>query len=82
MHERTSSTFPLPLSLMLNGKDSSRPVLGSCTVRNAWCGRFGDESSLVVRTIFRVSVAPRETSCDSGDFGENLKVVSNLNNVQ
>lgn len=33
--ERTSSTFPLPLSLTLNGNDVSRPDLGSLRSRNA-----------------------------------------------
>lgn len=70
--KRTSSTLPLPLSLMLRANESSRPVAGSVRVRKAWCGRLGFLPSTVVRTIFKVSWAPRTTGFSSGDLGLNL----------
>lgn len=49
---RTMSTFALPLSLMLNANDSSKPVSTSCRVRKAWCGLLPVLPSCAVRTTF------------------------------
>ena len=73
---RTKETLPLPLSLTLNTKDSSSPVVGSVKVRNAWCGRFALVPSRVVRSSFNESVAPKVTLFASGVVALSLRIVS------
>jgi len=68
----TTSTLPLPLSLRVNGNDSSSPVEGSWSVRNAWCGLLPVLPSVVVRTILRLSDPDRLTAGDRAEVKESL----------
>lgn len=70
--DRTTSTLPLPLSLRVNGNDSSSPVEGSWSVRNAWCGFLPVLPSVVVRTILRLSDPDRLTAGDRAEVKESL----------
>jgi hypothetical protein len=63
---------------MLSTKDSSRPVVGSVRVRNAWCGRFAVLPSVVVRSSFKVSVAPNETALGNEAMGLSLQLETRL----
>ncbi len=73
---RTTSTLPLPLSLTLNTNESSSPVEGSRSVKNAWCGLLASLSSVVVRMTFSVSEAPKDNAAESGAPGVNLGPIS------
>jgi hypothetical protein len=68
----TTSTLPLPLSLMLNGNDSSSPVAGSWSVRKAWCGFLPVLPSVAVRTILRVLVDDRLTAGERAEVRDSL----------
>ena len=72
----TTSTLPFPFSFKLKGNDSSSPVAGSCRVKNAWCGRLPALSSVVVRTILRLSEAGRVMAELSGEVGDSLDTMS------
>jgi len=75
--ERTTSTLPLPLSFKLNGNDSSRPVVGSCRVRKAWCALLPVLPSVAVRTILRESEDERVRAVVSGELEDSLNVLVN-----
>lgn len=68
----TTSTLPFPVSLTVSGKDSSSPVVGSSSVRKAWCGLLGVLSSVAVKRTLRVSVGPRERGVETAEDGVKL----------
>lgn len=70
----TSSTFPFPLSLTDIAYDVSRLLVGSLTLRKAWCGCLALRSSLDVTRSFSVSNGPRTRAFESGLFGASLLV--------
>jgi hypothetical protein len=75
METHTKSTLPFPLSFTLSTKDSSKPVVGSDRVRNAWCGRVAFFPSVVVSCSFSVSLAANDTDLDNGVDGFNLEEI-------
>jgi hypothetical protein len=62
---------------MLSTKDSSKPVVGSLRVRNAWCGRFAALPSVVVSCSFNMSVALNEIALGNEAMGLSLQLVIN-----
>jgi hypothetical protein len=76
LSQLTTSTLPLPLSLMLNGNDSSRPLAGSWSVRKAWCGFLPVLPSVAVRMILRVSVDDKLTAGERAEVRDSLEDLS------
>lgn len=62
----TNSNRDLPFSLTVNGYEISSPVCESFNKRKAWCGRFAELPSLVVKVTRNVSAPANETAFDSG----------------
>lgn len=54
----------------------SNPVWVSCNNRKAWCGRFAELPSWVVKVTRNVSAPESETALDSGLDEENLEKLS------
>lgn len=54
----------------------SNPVWVSCNNRKAWCGRFAELPSWVVKVTRNVSAPESETALDSGLEEENLEELS------
>ena len=70
--EHTRFRLPFPLSLTLKMNDSSTPVTGSVSVRNAWCGRAAFLPFTVVSWSFNWSAEPNNTDLDNGVVALNL----------
>lgn len=70
----TNSNRDLPFSFTVNGYEMSSPLWGSCNRRKAWCGRFAELPSWVVKVTRSVSAPAMVTGFDSGFAEENLLI--------
>lgn len=62
---RTSSTLPLPFSLIVNANEISKPVTDSARRRKAWCEGLAVLPSFTVRSNFNVSDEPKLMGLDN-----------------